>query len=102
MPCYIMVASLLGVDVPVRVDEERVEEYLRRQLGVPTRRHEDLRDAINKTLARDPEVLKIMLIEAFAYAGEKREGELPLDRLSQLRKRSPSAKREVEAQEVIT
>jgi hypothetical protein len=65
-------------------------------LQVPTKRHEDLYEAINRMLTQDPEVLRIMLIEAVAYArGKKRR--LPPDRLSKLRKRSPWAKKEVEA-----
>jgi len=83
--------------MPARINEERVEEYLRKQLQVSTRRHEDLREAINRMLAQDPEVLKIMLVEAIAYAGEKKGKELPPDRLSLLRKESPWAKREAEA-----
>lgn len=96
MPCYIMAASMLGVLMPAKIDGERVEEYLRRQLRVPTRRHEDLREAIERMLAQDPEVLRIMLIEAVAYARGKEERSPP-DRLSRLRKESPWAKREVEA-----
>lgn len=96
MPCYIMAANRLRVLVPEKIDEKRIEEYLRKQLQVPTRRHKDLHDAINKMLAQDPEVLRIMLIEAVAYAREQREKDGPPDRLSQLRKESPYVKKKVQ------
>ena len=85
----------MRVRMPAKIDAKRIEEYLRGQLQVPTRRHEDLREAINKMLAQDPEVLRIMLIEAVASAREKKEKEGPPDRLSQLRKESPWVKKEV-------
>lgn len=96
MPCYVMAANRLGVRVSMKMDRERIEEYLLKQLRVPTNRHKDLSEAINRMLTQDPEVLRIILIEAVAYAGEKKR-ESPPDRLNRLRKKGPWANKEVEA-----
>lgn len=88
MPCYIRAAERLRVEMPVKVNEEKLERILMRELKVPMGKHELLRKAIDKKMAEDPEGLRKLLIQAIALAGQKqekkKEEKAPPDRLKKL------------------
>jgi replicative DNA helicase len=88
MPCYIRAAKMLGISVPDKIDQQRLEEILRKELKITDRSHEKMTEVIQKKLAEDPQELKKTLIQAIALAGKKGDGakkdRSPPDRLKTL------------------
>jgi len=87
MPCYIRAAKILGITVPDKIDQQRLEEILRKELKITDRSHKKLTEVIQKKLAEDPQELKKTLIQAIALAGKKDDGakdRSPPDRLKTL------------------
>ena len=65
MPCYIRAANTLGISVPDKTDQQRLEEILRKELKITDRSHEKLTEVIQKS---SPRILKNFRRHSYRHA----------------------------------